>query len=410
MIVTTHRIAGITFRTESDVWLPRLREGPYAPFRARSAPDVRHRIHRIAGEDLSLAVPTATEREQLARVALLAAPEAWESPLLRSARVWSRLHEVLEQPDQVEVMIRHDLVLVRDFARHAIDCFYIEEYGFELEMADWGEDDLLASSPRLHKIPSDSLPSGPLTVEEREHLVRITGLTPHEIAKLPILRSPLLQPLLPVDPVKPGEMLICEYLGGLLIWNRVADTVNFAYLDQKRDRRHLAEKRVARNFPSLLITFLPLFSALMVHCAGVIRNNRATLFLAPDEGGKTTVLKQSPGAPLLSDDQVIVRKEEGEFMAHATPLGLMTSGPCQAPVGGLFVLCKADQFALEPIRPAEVVQAFWKDPGNYTRLLPKRFKMPAFDLFYEACHRVPTYRMYFPKDYVDWAAIDAALA
>ncbi len=96
-------------------------------------------------------------------------------------------------------------------------------------------------------------------------------------------------------------------------------------------------------------------------------------------------------------------------MAHATPLGMVTDGPGQAPVSALFVLEKSPHFGIERIRPADLVRAFWEDPGNHTRLLTKELKLQAFDLFHELCHQVPAYRMCFPKDYVDWEAVDAAM-
>jgi hypothetical protein len=169
------------------------------------------------------------------------------------------------------------------------------------------------------------------------------------------------------------------------------------------------KRKVARNFPNLLVTFLPQFAGLMVHCAGLIRNDRAALFLAPDAGGKSTVLKRATDGFILSDDQVILRKKEKIFIAHATPLGLMTSGPGSAPLGGIFILHKSDHFALEPLSPLELLRAFWQDPGNLSRLLPKNLKLRAFDLFYDICHQVPVYRMSFPKHYVDWDAIDSVM-
>jgi hypothetical protein len=90
-------------------------------------------------------------------------------------------------------------------------------------------------------------------------------------------------------------------------------------------------------------------------------------------------------------------------------LGNMTDGPIHAPLGGLFVLEKAFHFELAPFSPALLVETYWNEHLNYTFFLPRDLKLQAFDLAYEMCHRVPAYRMRFPQDHMDWAAIDAAM-
>jgi len=162
----------------------------------------------------------------------------------------------------------------------------------------------------------------------------------------------------------------------------------------KKDRgyppRHpgtIPEYYVAANLRQMLATFLPHFSAILLHCSGVIRRGKSALFVAPDEGGKTTVLAQSNDDPVLNDDQIIIRKEGDVAVAHGTPLGLITSGPCQAPVGALFMLEKASYFHIEPVSPAEIVQYLWAEHQNYTFFLPKHLKQRAFRLLCELCYR-----------------------
>jgi hypothetical protein len=249
-----------------------------------------------------------------------------------------------------------------------------------------------------------------MTAQEASRLVHVTGLPAHKVESLPILRSPSVQSLLSAGEARADELTVCEYLDGVLIWNRTQNLVYLAYLDQQEPRPgSVAEKRVTNNFPSLVVAFLPHFSALMVHCGGMIRRGRAALFLAPDDGGKSTTLKLATDGSVLSDDQVILRREGEWFMAHATPFGMVTDGPDRAPVGAFFLLEKSTQFGLERIRPADLVRTFWEDPGNQTRLLNRNLKLQAFDLFHELCHQVPAYRMSFPREYVDWEAVDAAM-
>jgi len=171
----------------------------------------------------------------------------------------------------------------------------------------------------------------------------------------------------------------------------------------------LPQYYVTSNFQQIFSTFLPDFSAFLLHSSGVILDNRAAIFLAPDEGGKTTVLKQLKGEPILSDDQIILRKHRNSVIAHGTPLGVISSGPIKAKIGGFFILQKAPHFELTLLKPADLLQYIWDEHQNYTFYLPKFLKKQAFGILCEASCKVPVYRMCFPKDYVDWDAIDRAM-
>ena len=172
---------------------------------------------------------------------------------------------------------------------------------------------------------------------------------------------------------------------------------------------YMPEYYVAANFRAIFSSFLPNFSAALLHSSGVIRNGKAALFLAPDDGGKSTVIGHSEGDPVLSGDHIILRKEEGVFVAHGTPLGGMTSGPCSAGAGALFMLEKASHFRLDPISPRELLYNLWGEHRNYTFFLPKRLKKQAFQLLSEACYGIPCFKMRFSKNFVDWNAIDRVM-
>jgi hypothetical protein len=409
--ITAHRIAGITFRTEANIWLPRLREGPYAAFLASedAPPDVHHHIHQIDPELLTAGLLTDAEREQLLRIAFYVAPGALDSPIWGDPALRTWLNVNLERSQSVQISLYPELILAYDLSRRTIDFFYTEAYAHGSGDQDWREGATPGPSFRLHPILSDALPAVPLTAAQQEQMVHLTGLPLREVSEALILRSPIAQNLLAVSRMGSDEVTVFGYATEILIWNQTRDTFDLLYLDREKEEGGMGKRKVARNFPNLLVTFLPQFAGLMVHCAGVIRNDCAALFLAPDAGGKSTVLKRATDGFILSDDQVILRKEGTEFIAHATPLGMMTSGPGSARLGGMFILRKADHFALEPLSPLELIGAFWQDPGNLSRLLPKSLKLRAFDLFYDVCHQVPVYRMSFPKHYVDWDAIDSAM-
>jgi len=302
MFVLTHQIAGINFRTESDVLIPHLQESPFKRFRVGDVkPDVCHRIRRLDLHNLTLPRPDSKERERLS--CCVGFQQRWlENPILRSPQVRARLHACLERPDKINFEIAARGVFIRDFASNELDIFY---------------------DPELK-----------------------------------------------------------EYFAGPL---------------------------VVAGFRNLLANFLPNFSAVMIHSAGVIRNGAVALFLAPDEGGKTTVVKHSNGAPVLNDDQIILRQENNVVISHGTPLGPITSGRQRTKIGGFFLLQKGSHFDLISIKPRDALQFLWNEHLHHWLFLPKSLKIKAFEILGNVCHQAPVYRMRFPKDYVDWDAIDAAM-
>jgi hypothetical protein len=303
-IVVTHRIAGVTFRTESDSWLPRFQDEPFNRFLVSNdqVPDVYHRIHRIAPGSLTLPSPAEEEWNRFPPN-LRRLLREMRSPLLYSPLVRSRLVATLPRTEDVTASLTREQFIIRDFARRELDVFYTPELG-----------------------------------------------------------------------------------------------------------EHPAEVHVAANFRLLFSTFFPCFSAVLVHCASVVRAGRAAVFLAPDEGGKTTIsVDLSDGGAILHDDQVVFRKEGSTVYAYATPLGRNTGGPRRAPIGGLFLLEKALHFELIPLQASDLVQLLWAAHTPYTGSLSKDTRKHAFAVFCDACYQAPAYRLRFSRDYVDWDTIDTAM-
>jgi hypothetical protein len=414
MPTTTHRIAGITFRTEATAHLRRMHEDPYERFRVGNAvtPDVCHRIQRVDEDALTLPAPSKAAVQGAHRT-----PGALEGPLLRAPAVRERVRAALAMPTSASAWLYPDRAIVYDFRQRILDLFYVDEYGntlgdlppeARLHGGTGGPDEQF----RLHPIPADAPRLPPLTPGERARWAQGIESMAEKLLDLPILQYAIVRATLQ-DGLDRGDRLRAyHYLDGVMVWNQTQDVIDFYYPvgGGRFPVLDTAEERVSSNLRQVFATFLPSFSALMVHCAGLIRHGRAALFLAPDEGGKTTVLRLAPDGHLLNDDQVIVRQEGNGFVAHGTPLGRLTDGPVHARLGGLFVLEKAPCFELVPLSPARLVETYWNEHLNYTFFLPRDLKLRAFDLAYEMCHRVPVYRMRFPKDHVDWYAIDAALA
>ncbi len=74
------------------------------------------------------------------------------------------------------------------------------------------------------------------------------------------------------------------------------------------------------------------------------------------------------------------------------------------------MLEKARDFDLIPVKAADILQFLWNEHMHLWFVLPKSLRVRAFEILANACRQAQVFRMRFPKDYVDWGAIDAAMS
>jgi len=163
------------------------------------------------------------------------------------------------------------------------------------------------------------------------------------------------------------------------------------------------------DFRSMFARTLSNFSATMIHSSAVARNGRTTIFVAPDGGGKTGVVEKVDSGSILSDDQNILIKEDNSFYVYGSPWGKYAKSNHSTRLGAFFLLEKAPIFELVPLNPIDLFNFLWNEHWITWILLPKEIKLKLFDLLYDVCHQTPAYRMRFPKDDIDWLAIDSVL-
>jgi hypothetical protein len=272
-------------------------------------------------------------------------------------------------------------------------------------------------SPDVHhsvcKVGMDSRSWSPLDRQEQEMLLRCNRFRP-DWFEISILKCPQVRQRLSSFAGRFEELELWVGENFIYLIDFSCNRFDIFYTEKygghvTEQQSYLPEDYVASNVRQMLSAFLPYFSAMLWHASGVVRCDQAALFLAPNDGGKTTVVRQSNGKPILNDDQVILRKKSDVIVAHGTPFGRMTSGPCQAAVGAFFLLEKAPFFQLEPLPSSEFVRYFWAEHQKYPFFLPKPLKKRTFRILCDICYRTPGYLMRFPKNYVDWDAIDTVM-
>ena len=162
--------------------------------------------------------------------------------------------------------------------------------------------------------------------------------------------------------------------------------------------------------PVMLALYMPHFSAMLVHASAIVRNGKAAVFLAPDEGGKTTAVRLSPAGTILGDDQVLVRQTHDGFQVSGTPWGLYFNSKLQAPLSGLFLLEKSEHFALNPLQPGELSRYLWAEHKNQLTILPPPLQTKASEITVAISNSAPTWKLSFSKNAIDWEAIDKIIA
>lgn len=91
---------------------------------------------------------------------------------------------------------------------------------------------------------------------------------------------------------------------------------------------------------------------MLIHAAGVVRDEKAYLFLGPSGAGKTTTARNSPPGSVLNDDLLVLYPLEGRWYAAATPFYNPTQNRPQAgcaPLAKMLFLVKDQKVYLESI-------------------------------------------------------------
>lgn len=162
-------------------------------------------------------------------------------------------------------------------------------------------------------------------------------------------------------------------------WIRHEEAVTHFYLKGQRGRLdfsrrearlassdlNLARPVIERALAYICMQELPRRGdALLLHGVGLVDNGRGMVFFGASGRGKSTVARLARGrATVLSDENVIVRRQGDEVTLVSTPFwGLSTPATevrqvhaAEVPLVGLFSLHHASCFTLERLAPAAAV-------------------------------------------------------
>jgi hypothetical protein len=173
------------------------------------------------------------------------------------------------------------------------------------------------------------------------------------------------------------------------------------------DHAHILER--SRIGPGFFAPFLPIFSATMVHSSALVSRGQTALFLAPDGGGKTTLIQRAFGGTILGDDQIVLREEHGLVVAHGTPWNLFANSRVCGRVAGMFLLEQAERFELTPIESVNALEYLWNEHALSRLFLPRHSRLRVFEILHRACNQASVHMLRFSPNDIDWQAIHAAV-
>lgn len=159
------------------------------------------------------------------------------------------------------------------------------------------------------------------------------------------------------------------------------------------------------GFRNLIRAAFPIFSSFMLHGSGVIINDKAAIFLAPYEGVKTTMSKNFFPQAIISDDQIILKKENKRYFVHSTPFGSLGKNFIQCQLGAFFLLRKASDFYIKKLNQNEILKFIWEEHLLFTITLPLEIRKQSFCLLSDAICNLPCYQLSFSKNGINLKSI-----
>lgn len=143
-----------------------------------------------------------------------------------------------------------------------------------------------------------------------------------------------------------------------------------------------------------------------IHGAALVKDQQGYLFLGDSGAGKSTLAGLSRACTILSDDGPIVREKNGGLYLFASPyhqLGLLkglkrNAAEMNAKLKGFYFLNQDDQIYLENISKKRAISSIINRHIHFFPYLSTHAKAALFDLFFQSCHRLPTYNLHFCQD------------
>ncbi len=143
-----------------------------------------------------------------------------------------------------------------------------------------------------------------------------------------------------------------------------------------------------------------------LHAGGVVKQNRAYVFVGPSGSGKSTIARLSDSYLVLDDDLVFVRKSGERFAAYSTPPWSRSIQGLDEPacfsLAGVYCLRQGARPMLKRLEPALAAARILSSPPGATQEVWNALLAVCDEL----THEVPCFELTFAPDRRFWELID----
>ncbi|HJX33974.1 MAG TPA: hypothetical protein VJ373_02250 [Desulfatiglandales bacterium] len=153
-----------------------------------------------------------------------------------------------------------------------------------------------------------------------------------------------------------------------------------------------------------------------VHSAALVRDGKGYIFLGDSGAGKSSLARLSEGINVFSDDSPVLCERDGDYLVFPSPFHQLDPSQSfnknmirlSARVEGFYFLIKDNQTYLEDISKRDAVSLIINRHILFFHYLSARARSYLFDLFLDACDKIPYYNLRFCLDKDIWEAIDSS--
>ncbi len=176
--------------------------------------------------------------------------------------------------------------------------------------------------------------------------------------------------------------------------------------DGKADVKLSSESSFESFLRVIYSLILPEGDGIAIHASSLIRNGKAYLFPGKSGMGKTTLVRLSPDATLLTDEISLVRGIGIDPVAFGTPfhgdLGIPGQNTC-APISGLYFPVKDKKSYLKKLSPKRALEKLLPNVVFFSQ--NQKLLRKVFYLSYELVMSLPCYDLHFLPEPSFWSLI-----
>jgi hypothetical protein len=146
---------------------------------------------------------------------------------------------------------------------------------------------------------------------------------------------------------------------------------------------------------------------LLLHAAGVVRQQKGYIFPGPSGAGKSTIVRLSTGVTVLSDEIVAVQLSGKAAMVRGIPLnpeGDRLGAEVSARVSAIYFPIQAPENRVALLKPREVATRLYPCVYSYATRRPQQKRL--FTTLVQLSGQVPGFALYFRPSPELWQVID----